>query len=105
MANPNPYKARLAKRRKARKQRKPLDLDDARNIASEMLEALGDRNLTLMEAGGGSTAELCKLSHAVAAVLGAHKTLMEADALSEIPELKEQIAELREERRATQIRA
>lgn len=64
MANPNPYKARLERRRKARKARTGGSVEDARKAMWAAVEALEDRVASTAEQEGDAS-ELTRLTHAL----------------------------------------
>lgn len=95
MANPDPWQARLAKRRKERKRRKPGDLSEARAVLWHALEALDDHLLQLMEEDEPSTAALTKIVHAAATAIGSYAKLVEVGNLEEeVQDLRERIGGL-----------
>lgn len=109
MANPNPYKARLAKRRKDRKRRNPGKLADARTMLWDSLEALADRLALLMEASGENPAdvgELYKIVQAQATAINSYAKLVEVGEVEErLEEVTSRLAQLERETRPSRISA
>lgn len=88
------------------KRRKPLTLEQVRAALSENIEMLRHYIVKPHEQGlDADIGELCKLSHALAQLANTYRGLSEATALEELDELRDQIAEIRDASRETQIRA
>lgn len=87
MANPNPYKARIARRRKTRRASAGGSIEDARKAMWAAVEALEDRLATTAEREGDAS-ELTRLTHALSQAV---QTFLKAH---EVGEMEERMAAL-----------
>lgn len=86
MANPNPWKARIAKRRRRWKRMKPGALAEARAMMWDTLAIIGDKIATLAESAGEdgpNTDQLYKLGQLQAAQMNSYARLVEVGEIEE----------------------